>query len=124
VHRAYRAGYEFHQSAVRSSPEVLAWVLQPDYWDYRLPLLKYPAETKASVSSSVSILRSLMNILVTGGAGYVGSHACKALAARDYVPCVRRIHPFKTAGMTSWVRQRDPQGWRAANSRARAQPSR
>jgi uncharacterized protein (DUF1330 family) len=34
------------------------------------------------------------------------------------------IHPFKTAGMTSWVRQRDPQGWRAANSRARAQPSR
>jgi UDP-glucose 4-epimerase len=25
-----------------------------------------------------------MNILVTGGAGYVGSHA--ALAARDYVP--------------------------------------
>jgi UDP-glucose 4-epimerase len=27
-----------------------------------------------------------MNILVTGGAGYVGSHACKALAARDYVP--------------------------------------
>jgi hypothetical protein len=27
-----------------------------------------------------------MNILVAGGAGYVGSHACKALAARDYVP--------------------------------------
>ena len=47
VHRAYRAGYEFHQSAVRSSPELLAWVLRPDYWDYRLPRLKYPAETKA-----------------------------------------------------------------------------
>jgi hypothetical protein len=47
VHRAYRAGYEFHQSAVRSSPELLAWVLRPDYWDYRLPQLKYPAETKA-----------------------------------------------------------------------------
>ena len=27
-----------------------------------------------------------MNILVTGGAGYVGSHACKALAANGYVP--------------------------------------
>jgi UDP-arabinose 4-epimerase len=27
-----------------------------------------------------------VNILVTGGAGYVGSHACKALAARGYVP--------------------------------------
>jgi hypothetical protein len=47
VHRAYRAGYEFHQSAVRSSPELLAWVLRPDYWDYRLPRLKYPAGTKA-----------------------------------------------------------------------------
>jgi len=27
-----------------------------------------------------------LNILVTGGAGYVGSHACKALASRGYVP--------------------------------------
>lgn len=27
-----------------------------------------------------------MNILVTGGAGYIGSHACKALAAAGYVP--------------------------------------
>jgi UDP-arabinose 4-epimerase len=27
-----------------------------------------------------------MNILVTGGAGYVGSHACKALAERGHVP--------------------------------------
>ena len=26
------------------------------------------------------------NILVTGGAGYVGSHACKALAAAGYTP--------------------------------------
>jgi glycosyltransferase involved in cell wall biosynthesis len=47
VHRAYQAGYEFHQSAVRTSPELLAWVLRPDYWDYRLPRLKHPAETKA-----------------------------------------------------------------------------
>ena len=27
-----------------------------------------------------------MNILVTGGAGYIGSHACKLLAARGHVP--------------------------------------
>jgi UDP-glucose 4-epimerase len=27
-----------------------------------------------------------MNILVTGGAGYIGSYACKALAAKGYVP--------------------------------------
>src|SRR5581483_7773674 len=26
------------------------------------------------------------NILVTGGAGYIGSHACKAIAARGFVP--------------------------------------
>ena len=27
-----------------------------------------------------------LNILVTGGAGYIGSHACKALAAKGHVP--------------------------------------
>ena len=27
-------------------------------------------------------------ILVTGGAGYIGSHACKALAKAGYVPVV------------------------------------
>ena len=27
-------------------------------------------------------------ILVTGGAGYIGSHACKALAAAGHVPVV------------------------------------
>ena len=27
-----------------------------------------------------------MNILVTGGAGFIGSHACKALAAKGHVP--------------------------------------
>src|SRR4029077_6917224 len=30
--------------------------------------------------------RKPLNILVTGGAGYIGSHACKALAAKGYVP--------------------------------------
>ena len=29
-----------------------------------------------------------MNILVTGGAGFIGSHACKALAKSGHVPVV------------------------------------
>lgn len=28
----------------------------------------------------------MTNILVTGGAGYIGSHACKALAGAGYTP--------------------------------------
>lgn len=28
----------------------------------------------------------MTNILVTGGAGYIGSHACKALAQAGFVP--------------------------------------
>ena len=28
----------------------------------------------------------MTNVLVTGGAGYIGSHACKALAAAGYTP--------------------------------------
>ena len=28
----------------------------------------------------------MANILVTGGAGYIGSHACKALAAAGHTP--------------------------------------
>ena len=28
----------------------------------------------------------MTNILVTGGAGYIGSHACKVLKARGYTP--------------------------------------
>ena len=29
-----------------------------------------------------------MNILVTGGAGYIGSHTCKVLAQSGHVPVV------------------------------------
>jgi UDP-arabinose 4-epimerase len=29
-----------------------------------------------------------MKILVTGGAGYIGSHVCKALAGRGHTPVV------------------------------------
>jgi UDP-glucose 4-epimerase len=31
-------------------------------------------------------MKSLKNVIVTGGAGYIGSHACKALAAAGFVP--------------------------------------
>jgi len=31
-------------------------------------------------------MSSNKNVLVTGGAGYIGSHACKALAKADYIP--------------------------------------
>ncbi|WP_309601653.1 UDP-glucose 4-epimerase GalE [Sphingomonas sp.] len=34
------------------------------------------------------VTHSLIPILVTGGAGYVGSHACKELAASGYLPIV------------------------------------
>ena len=31
-------------------------------------------------------MNGLTNILVTGGAGYIGSHVCKALAECGFVP--------------------------------------
>jgi glycosyltransferase involved in cell wall biosynthesis len=37
VANARRAGFEFHQRAIRADRKVLDWVLRPDYWDYRLP---------------------------------------------------------------------------------------
>ena len=40
------------------------------------------------VSDSLGIVEPARSILVTGGAGYVGSHACKALAAAGYTPVV------------------------------------
>ena len=40
VQRAYQAGFEFHRDAVSRNPELLAWVLRSDYWDYHLPLFK------------------------------------------------------------------------------------
>jgi glycosyltransferase involved in cell wall biosynthesis len=30
---AYNEGYAYHQAQVKESPELLAWVLRPDYWD-------------------------------------------------------------------------------------------
>jgi glycosyltransferase involved in cell wall biosynthesis len=37
--KAYRKGYQFHQTAVRKNPKLLEWILKPDYWDYKLPEL-------------------------------------------------------------------------------------
>jgi NADPH:quinone reductase-like Zn-dependent oxidoreductase len=42
--------------------------------------------------------RSAMNILVTGGAGYIGSHACKALAAKGHRRSATTIFRVVTAG--------------------------
>ena len=40
IQRAYKAGFEFHRDAVNRNPELLAWVLRSDYWDYHLPRFK------------------------------------------------------------------------------------
>jgi UDP-arabinose 4-epimerase len=37
-------------------------------------------------NAHVELLLSMKRILVTGGAGFVGSHACKALARAGYIP--------------------------------------
>jgi glucosyl-dolichyl phosphate glucuronosyltransferase len=37
--QAHKAGYQFHQDAVRGNPKLLAWVLKADYWDYELPVV-------------------------------------------------------------------------------------
>lgn len=55
VQSAYRAGYEFHQTAVRSDPRLLDWVLRDDYWDYKLPDLS--AEVAVRSVSEESALR-------------------------------------------------------------------
>lgn len=33
---AYQKGYIYHQEQVKKSPELLDWVLKPDYWDCKL----------------------------------------------------------------------------------------
>ena len=38
--RAFKDGYRFHRREVASDPDLLAWVLKPDYRDFRLPSLK------------------------------------------------------------------------------------
>ncbi len=51
----------------------------------------HPVRTPVSARSiagnkTVGTGQMSKNVLVTGGAGYVGSHACKALAAAGYIP--------------------------------------
>lgn len=36
---ARQAGYAYHQKQVKESPELLAWVLRPNYWNFRPPSL-------------------------------------------------------------------------------------
>jgi UDP-glucose-4-epimerase GalE len=60
----------------------------------------------------------MANILVTGGAGYIGSHTCKQLAAAGHTPIVYdnlsnghrdavRWGPFETGDITDGARLRD-----------------
>ncbi len=44
----------------------------------------------------------MTTILVTGGAGYIGSHACKALAARGYLPVTYDNLSTGHAGAVKW----------------------
>lgn len=37
IAHAHQSGFEFHQRALRLNQNLLAWVLKPNYWDYRLP---------------------------------------------------------------------------------------
>ena len=39
IHKAYVAGFIFHQDAVKKSKLLLGWVLKENYLDYRLPVL-------------------------------------------------------------------------------------
>ena len=39
-------------------------------------------------SAMTSTDQSRGTVLVTGGAGYIGSHACKALARAGYLPII------------------------------------
>jgi glucosyl-dolichyl phosphate glucuronosyltransferase len=50
--KAYRRGFEFHQSEVRKDLNLVNWVLRPDYWDYQLPAgwEKYLAATNGATS--------------------------------------------------------------------------
>src|SRR5437764_14946453 len=58
-------------------------------------------------------VRAGMNILVTGGAGYIGSHACKALAAERLQPFTRP--PLgRQMGAAARRRNADPVRLRAA----------
>jgi len=35
--KAYKQGFEFHQTEAQKDSSLLSWVLQRDYWDYQLP---------------------------------------------------------------------------------------
>jgi UDP-glucose-4-epimerase GalE len=65
--------------------DVLAWLLQTGR--HRS---KWDKARRVRVPAGRSFRRASMgaHILVTGGAGYIGSHTCKALAAAGYAPVV------------------------------------
>lgn len=45
IGQAYQEGYKFHQQAIANDPQLLEWVLRPNYWDYQLPEIHALAES-------------------------------------------------------------------------------
>lgn len=43
--KAFQYGYQFHQKTVHQYPELLDWVLRPDYWDYKLPVISLQTDS-------------------------------------------------------------------------------
>ena len=63
---------------------------------------------------------SQRSVLVTGGAGYVGSHACKALAKAGYIPVA---YDNLSTGHESFVRWGPWFGATSATTQRYATPS-
>lgn len=40
INEAYQKGFDFHQQETTNNPDLLEWVLRPNYWDYKLPMQK------------------------------------------------------------------------------------
>jgi len=56
----------------------------------------------------ISVLNDSMNILVTGGAGYIGSHTCKALAEASFTPIAYdSLTPPASSGQSDGALVRD-----------------
>ena len=43
-------------------------------------------EPRSRTEERLKVVKKMDRVLVTGGAGYIGSHACKALAEAGYLP--------------------------------------
>jgi glycosyltransferase involved in cell wall biosynthesis len=53
----HREGYCFHNNMALNNPEILEWVLKPDYWDYKYPDLSKIKEVSLMPDSKISLHR-------------------------------------------------------------------